>query len=116
MPRMTAPRCDAVPHVKLVPQPHPRFHGVASSACALASASVNSLSAHALSIGKYTLSPMSKLTETGLYAASVSVRSGRGSGTLDRVFRFVSAFPPREAAIQYALEQGRSVIRQTRTT
>ncbi len=74
---------------------------------------MNPFSAPAISIGKYTLSPMSKLTETGQYAASVSVRSGRGRGTLDRVFRFVSAFPTREAALQYALEQGRSVIRQT---
>jgi hypothetical protein len=40
------------------------------------------------------------------YAASVSIRSGRGSATHDRVMRFVPEFDSGEAALQYASDQG----------
>lgn len=73
---------------------------------------MNITSANALSIGKYLLSPLIKLTESGQYAASVSVRSGRGSGTHDRIFRFTPFFATREEATLYALTQGRSFVRQ----
>jgi hypothetical protein len=57
-------------------------------------------------VGKYLVSPMTRLTEQGDYSASVSIRSGRGSGTHDRVFRFVPRFATPEGARTYALEQG----------
>jgi hypothetical protein len=40
------------------------------------------------------------------YAASVSIRSGHGSATHDRVMRFVPEFDSGEAALQYATAQG----------
>ncbi|KQP12715.1 hypothetical protein [Pseudorhodoferax sp. Leaf267] len=59
-----------------------------------------------ISLGKYLVSPLIRMTEAGAYLASVSVRSGRGSGTHDRVFRFADIFPTRESARRYAVEQG----------
>lgn len=57
-------------------------------------------------MGKYLVSPLIKLTESGDYAASVSMRSGNGSATHDRVLRFVPRFATSEAAMRYAVEQG----------
>lgn len=65
---------------------------------------------HSQSVGKYILSPLVKRTDNGQYAASISVRSGRGSGTHDRIYRFVPSFPTSEDALRYALAQGRSFI------
>jgi hypothetical protein len=59
-----------------------------------------------ISLGKYLVSPLIRMTEAGAYSASVSVRSGHGSGTHDRVFRFADIFPTRESARRYAVEQG----------
>ncbi|MBI2731797.1 MAG: hypothetical protein HYX44_00290 [Aquabacterium sp.] len=67
---------------------------------------------NALSVGKYLLSPLVKLTESGQYAASVSVRSGRGCGTHDRIYRFTPFFATREEATLYALAQGQRYVRQ----
>lgn len=58
------------------------------------------------SVGKYLVSPMTHHTDADGYAASVSIRSGRGSATHDRVFRFSPRFGSREGARQYAAEQG----------
>ena len=57
------------------------------------------------SVGKFLVSPFTHSTESGDFAASLSIRSGRGSGTLDRVFRFVPRFNNRDEALQYALNQ-----------
>lgn len=40
------------------------------------------------------------------YEASVSIRSGRGSGTHDRVLRLHRAFHCRDEAARYAAAQG----------
>ena len=58
------------------------------------------------SVGKYLVSPLTRLTDAGQYIASVSIRSGQGSGTHDRVFRFLPSFATRESARRYATEQG----------
>jgi hypothetical protein len=58
------------------------------------------------SVGKYLVSPLTQRTDAGDYAASVSIRSGKGSGTHDRVFRFLPQFSTREGAHRYAIEQG----------
>jgi len=42
----------------------------------------------------------------GRYAAVVSIRSGRGSTTHDRVVRFVPVFESSEQAAGYAMSQG----------
>lgn len=59
-----------------------------------------------LSVGKYLISPLTQLTDTGSYAPSVSIRSGGGRATHDRIFRFVARFDTREAACRYATTQG----------
>lgn len=59
-----------------------------------------------ISIGKFLVSPLSKRLADGLYAASVSIRSGRGSATTDRVMRFTGSFMSANAAQRYAQDQG----------
>lgn len=58
------------------------------------------------SVGKYLVSPLTTLTQAGTYAPSVSIRSGQGRSTHDRVFRFVARFARRDEARRYAAEQG----------
>ena len=60
------------------------------------------------SVGKYLVSPLTRLTDAGDYAASVSIRSGMH----DRVLRFIPRFATREAARRYAIEQGIGWLRQ----
>ena len=57
-----------------------------------------------ISVGKYLVSPLAKPQGQGLYAASVSIRSGRGSATHDRVLRFSGLFDSAAAAVHYATE------------
>lgn len=64
------------------------------------------------SVGKYLVSPFTKITEGGDYQASLSIRSGRGTATHDRVFRFLPRFATSQAALDYAALQGRQLMRQ----
>ena len=64
-------------------------------------------------VGKYLVSPMSRRLDDGRFSASVSIRSGRGSGTHDRVFRFDARFANHDDAVAHATEQGMSWLRQT---
>jgi hypothetical protein len=64
-----------------------------------------------VSEGRYLVSPLTRMTDAGAYVAAVSIRSGRGSGTQDRVFRFIPQFSTREGARRYAVEQGMNWIR-----
>ena len=57
-----------------------------------------------LEVGKYLVSPTAKAQGEGRFAASVSIRSGRGSGTHDRVLRFTGIFDSAAAAVHYATE------------
>ena len=57
-------------------------------------------------VGKYLVSPLTHFSDGGDYTASVSIRSGQGSGTHDRIFRFAARFDTRESARRYAAEQG----------
>ena len=61
-------------------------------------------------VGKFLVSPLARFTEAGDYAASLSIRSGRGTGTLDRVFRFLPRFACRQDALQYALTQSTGLL------
>ncbi len=64
------------------------------------------------SVGKYLVSPLTHLSDAGNYTASLSIRSGRGSGTHDRVFRFLPSFATRASARRYAVEQGMNWLQQ----
>lgn len=57
-------------------------------------------------VGRYLVTPMTKLTDTGQYAASVSIRRGMH----DRVFRLIPRFDTAARAAVYALAQGRAFV------
>lgn len=67
---------------------------------------------HARTVGRFVLSPITRQTDSGQFAASLSIRSGHGSSTHDRVFRFIPLFATAQAAARFALEQGLSYLRQ----
>jgi len=48
---------------------------------------------------------MSRRADGGGFAASVSIRSGRGSMTHDRVMRFVAQFDTSDQAERFATQQ-----------
>jgi hypothetical protein len=73
---------------------------------------MNTTLENAFSVGKYLVSPLSRRNESGQYTASVSIRSGRGRGTHDRVFRFVPEFATHEGALQYAIAEGHRWLQQ----
>ena len=57
-------------------------------------------------VGKVVVSPLVTPTDSGRYAASVVIRSGRGRATHHRVLRFVPRFNARDRARRYALDHG----------
>lgn len=57
-----------------------------------------------IEVGKYLVSPSAKPQGEGRFAASVSIRSGQGSGTHDRVLRFNGFFDSAASAVHYATE------------
>ena len=65
-----------------------------------------------IAVGKYLVSPLAKPHGAGGFAASVSIRSGRGSGTHDRVLRFTGLFDSAAAAVQYATEHALGWIQE----
>jgi hypothetical protein len=67
---------------------------------------------HSIAVGKYLVSPLIKDLGNGHFAASVSIRSGRGSGMHDRVMRFTPSFASRTAASRYAVDEGLGWIRE----
>ncbi|NQW94519.1 MAG: hypothetical protein HQ446_10910 [Polaromonas sp.] len=65
-----------------------------------------------MAVGKYLVSPLAKPQGEGRYAASVSIRSGKGSATHDRVMRFSGLFDSASAALQYATEHALGWIKE----
>ena len=65
-----------------------------------------------IAVGKYLVSPLVKKQDEGRYAASVSIRSGCGSATHDRVLRFSGLFDSAAAAVHYATEHALRWIRE----
>lgn len=61
-------------------------------------------------LGKYLISPLARMSAPGIYHASVSIRSGHGRASHDRVFRFLPQFSSLESACSYAAEQGRAWV------
>ncbi len=60
--------------------------------------------------GRYALSALARRTDCGHYLASLSIRSGSGSGSHDRVYRFTPLFATTQAAQRYALAQGQEYL------
>ena len=61
---------------------------------------------HNIIVGKYLISPLTRMLENGWYACSVSIKSGSGSGTHDRVLRLTRLFQDHLAAVRYATAEG----------
>lgn len=57
-------------------------------------------------VGRYLISPSIRLLENGWYACSVSIRSGRGQATTDRMLRLTRLFRDAVSAAEYALAEG----------
>ena len=51
------------------------------------------------------MSPLTRPTHGGRFAAAVSIRSGSGSMTHDRVTRFAPVFDTHDQATRYATDQ-----------
>jgi hypothetical protein len=64
--------------------------------------------------GKYLITPMSRTADNGSFTASVSIRSGQGSGTHDRIYSFAPEFMVRENALLHAATQGRNLLVSSR--
>jgi hypothetical protein len=67
---------------------------------------------HSIAVGKYLVSPLIRHQDDGNFAASVSIRSGHGSGMHDRVMRFTPRFASHAAALGYAIDQGLGWVRE----
>ena len=65
-----------------------------------------------IAVGKYLVSTAARQHSEGRFAASVSIRSGRGSATHDRVMRFSGLFESAAAAINYATEHALGWIQE----
>lgn len=65
----------------------------------------------ALTLGRYRIAALPRRLVNGRYAAQVSIASGSGSATTDRVMRFQNDFPTYRSAARYALAQGLRWVR-----
>jgi hypothetical protein len=90
------------------------FRHFALSICALCQGSMDIIQ-HSIAVGKYLVSPLIRHQDDGNYAASVSIRSGHGSGMHDRVMRFTPRFASHAAALRYAIDQGLCWVRERNT-
>jgi hypothetical protein len=59
-----------------------------------------------IEVGRFLVSPMTQTHDEGGFAAVVSIRSGHGMASTDRVMRFVPRFESRRAALRYAAHEG----------
>jgi hypothetical protein len=66
-----------------------------------------------VTLGRYRIAALPWRLVNGRYAAQVSIASGTGSATTDRVMRFHDDFPTYRSAARYALAQGLRWVRAT---
>ncbi len=59
-----------------------------------------------IEVGRYVVSPMTQARNGGGFYALVSIRSGQGMSSVDRVMQFTPCFSSRQAALRYARTQG----------
>ena len=59
-----------------------------------------------IEVGRFLVSPMVQPRDGGGFDALVSIRSGRGMASVDRVMRFTPEFPNTRAALRYARTEG----------
>ncbi|MFA9441548.1 hypothetical protein ACDA63_18110 [Uliginosibacterium sp. sgz301328] len=61
-----------------------------------------------IEIGRFLISPMTRPGTDGRYIASVSIRSGQGMASIDRIMRFTPSFASPNAALRYAANEGKA--------
>lgn len=61
---------------------------------------------HAITLGKYRIAACPRTLPSGLYAAQVSIASGKGSACTDRVMCFTDHFADHAEASQFAISKG----------
>lgn len=66
-----------------------------------------------ITMGKYRIAACPRQLAGGRFAAQVSIASGRGSASTDRVMRFHDEFSTHDAAAHYAIAQGIDWVRAT---
>ncbi|HEY9108688.1 MAG TPA: hypothetical protein VIN58_18575 [Roseateles sp.] len=59
-----------------------------------------------IEVGRYVVSPMTQPRSGGGFDAVVSIRSGRGMASVDRVMHFTPQFISAQAALRYARAEG----------
>jgi len=62
-------------------------------------------------MGKYRIAACPRQLASGQFEAQVSIASGRGSASTDRVMRFHDEFPCHDTAAQYAVDQAIDWVR-----
>jgi hypothetical protein len=67
-----------------------------------------------ITMGKYRIAACPRPLDSGLFEAQVSIASGSGRASTDRVMRFCNAFHSHDAAAHYALARGIDWVDQTR--
>ncbi|WAC74742.1 hypothetical protein OU995_08590 [Roseateles sp. SL47] len=65
-----------------------------------------------IEVGRYIVSPMSHADTEGQFVASVSIRSGTGATSTDRIWRFIHRFPSSASALRYATTEGANWARR----
>jgi len=59
-----------------------------------------------IEVGRYVVSPMTQARNGGGFDALVSIRSGQGMASVDRVMQFTPCFHTPVAALRYARAEG----------
>ena len=62
---------------------------------------------YAFTSGKYLITPITRQDKGGSFTSVVSIRSGRGSSTHDKIFTFSPRFASQDSALRYAASEGR---------
>ena len=62
---------------------------------------------HPFAVGDFRITPLSRSRGEGQHTAVLSIRSGQGSETQDRVYTFKPEFKTQDSALMYAAAQGR---------
>jgi hypothetical protein len=68
---------------------------------------------HAITLGKYRIAACPRALPSGRFAAQVSVASGVGSASTDRVICFTDDFATLEAAASFSMAQGLDWVQGT---
>lgn len=61
-------------------------------------------------VGKFLITPLSRLDTTGLFVSLLSIRSGQGTQTRDKVYTFQPKFDNAHGALAYAAAQSHQLI------